>query len=256
MQRKSFNNGDVSLSYIDFEGGGRPLIALHAYWMEAGTWAPLAQALSPVYRVIALDQRGHGYSDKPADLSWDAYIGDLNAFLDHLRLSEPVGLIGNSLGGTVAFCYAARHPARISAMVIEESPAVESGDVDFIRAWAGMFATRAALEETVGERLFWSVEPSIRHTDIGWTLAFSPTQLADAKAGLNGDFWPEWLATAHRARLIRGSESRAVEGDLLQQMADKRPNTTLETFQAGHVVHRDKPEEFAEAVRKFLDLQS
>ena len=113
--------------------------------------------------------------------------------------------------------------------------------------------SRAELEAAVGERFIWSVEPCIRQTDKGWTLAFSPDQPADAQAGLNGDFWSDWLATDQPVLLVRGSESRAVDGALLVDMAWRRRNTTLATFEAGHVVHHDKPYEFARSVRAFLD---
>lgn len=188
MQRKSFSHAEVALSYLDAGGDGTPVVALHAYFMEAGTWTLLAEALAPEWRVIALDQRGHGHSDKPTDLSWDAFIGDLEALLDHLGLLKKVILIGNSLGGTVAFRFAARRPDRVHAMVIEESPAVQVSDLDFMRAWDGIFPTRASLEEVIGARLAWAVEPSFREVDHGWTLAFSAKQLADASHGLNGDF--------------------------------------------------------------------
>lgn len=252
MRRKSFVRDGVMLSYLDAEGDGVPVIALHAYWMEAGTYSDLAEALSPDWRVVALDQRGHGHSDKPDDLSWDGFIGDLGALIDHLGVDGPVPLLGNSLGGTVAFRYAARHPERVRAMVIEESPAVEDAQLDFMRAWDGVFPTRAALVEAIGDRLAWSVEPSFRQVDGGWTLAFSPTQLADALAGLNGDFWGDWLSTTCPILLIRGTASRAVDGALLEEMAKRRPNTILRSFDAGHVVHHDQPDAFANTVRAFL----
>lgn len=252
MQRKSFQHDGVTLSYLDAEGDGVALIALHAYWMEAGTYADLAAALAPRWRVIALDQRGHGHSDHPADLSWEAFIGDLDVLLDHLAIETPVAITGNSLGGTVAFRYAARHPSRVSAMIIEESPAKQAADLGFMRAWEGVYPTGEALLEKVGERLAWSVEPSIRRTDAGWKLAFSPTQLADALEGLKGDFWADWLASTCPVLLIRGKNSKAVNGAILEDMAKRRPNTTLLSFDAGHVVHHDQPSEFAEAVRAFL----
>lgn len=252
MKRHTFTHDGVTLSYIDYGGDGAPLIALHAYWMEAGTYAHLAKALAPDWRIFALDQRGHGHSDKPADLSWDAFMGDLAAFLEHLHITEPAVLIGNSHGGTVSFRYAARHPDRVRAMVIEESPVIENANLDFMREWAGFYPTREALAAKIGERLAWSVEPSFRETDAGWTLAFSPNQLADALKGLNGDFWSDWMATTCPVLVVRGAESRAVDGKMLEEMAAKRANTELGTFQAGHVVHHDDPEGFAAAVRQFL----
>lgn len=252
MERKSFANNGVTLSYLDAEGDGEPVIALHAYWMEAGTYGEVARQLGPDWRIIALDQRGHGHSDKPADLSWDAFVGDLEALLDHLGLRAPVILMGNSLGGTVAFKLAARAPDRVRAMVIEESLAVEDMELDFMRGWAGVFPTRDALLEAVGERMAWSVEPSIRQTEDGFTLAFSPTKLADAQAALNGDFWSEWLTTTCPVLLVRGLESRAVDEDMLQEMSSRRGNTRLESLPAGHVVHHDAPAPFVALVRDFL----
>ncbi len=253
MQRRYFSNGDIMLSYLDAGGTGVPVIALHAYWMEAGTWTELAQALQPAWRVIALDQRGHGESDKPLDLSWNAFIGDLEALLDHLGFAGPVMLMGNSLGGTVAFRFAARRPERVRAMVIEEAPVVEDADLGFMRAWEGVFPTHAALKAAIGERLAWSVEPSFRKVDGGWTLAFSASHLADAQRELNGTFWADWLATQHPVLLVRGTESRAVDGDVLRDMAVRRPGTQLEVLEAGHVAHHDAAKAFGTSVRSFLE---
>jgi esterase len=250
--RRSFKQDIITLSYLDQGGDGIPVVALHAYWMEAGTYAELAEALAPTWRVIALDQRGHGHSDHPIDLSWEAFIGDLAAFLDHLEIDQPVILAGNSLGGTVVFRFAARYPKKVRAMIVEESPATAGGDFDFMRAWAGVYPTREALRSKIGERLAWSVEPSFRKTEAGWTLAFSPEALADAQRGLHGDFWSDWLATDCPTLLIRGSDSRAVDGTILEKMAARRPNTTLKTFDAGHVVHHDVPDAFSTAARAFL----
>ena len=250
MMRRSFAHDGLTLSYLDKGGDGIPIVALHAYWMEAGTYAELAEALAPKWRVIALDQRGHGHSDHAEDLSWNAFIGDLAAFLDHLN--GPTILAGNSLGGTVAFRFAARFPAKVRAMIVEEAPAEYDGDLDFMREWAGVYPTREALEAKIGERLAWSVAPSFRQTSEGWTLAFSPDALADAHEGLNGDFWGDWSATDCPVLLVRGSQSRAVDGAMLEKMAAERANTTLATFDAGHVVHHDVPTAFASGVRSFL----
>ncbi|WP_409474995.1 alpha/beta fold hydrolase [Streptomyces sp. HC307] len=71
-------------SYLDYGGHGQPLLALHGHFGEARTFTGLARELAPDWRVIALDQRGHGRSERPADFSRDGYIGDAAALLDHL----------------------------------------------------------------------------------------------------------------------------------------------------------------------------
>jgi pimeloyl-ACP methyl ester carboxylesterase len=206
----------------------------------------------PEWRVVSMDQRGHGLSDHSSDYSRDAFVGDIAALLDHLGTREPVVLMGNSLGGTNAFLFAARHPQRVRALVIEEGPPEQHESLDFVLAWRGLYPTSEALEQKIGERLAWSVKPSFRETAHGWTLAFDPEELAKMKEVLNGDFWAEWLATTCPALVVRGTDSRAVDGKLLESMAARRPNTRLVTLKAGHVTHHDDLAGFVSNVRAFL----
>ena len=117
--RHEFRHDGLRLSYLDGGRGDRVLIALHAHIMEAATFVPLAAVLAPEWRVLALDQRGHGYSDHAPTYTRDDYIGDLEAFIDHLGVSDSV-LLGNSLGGVNAYQFAARHPERVRGLVIED----------------------------------------------------------------------------------------------------------------------------------------
>lgn len=251
MRRACFEHRGTTLSYLD-GGGDRPLIvALHAMWMEARTFEGFAEAM-PEWRVVSMDQRGHGLSDHSVDYSRAAFVDDIAALLDHLGSSEPVVLVGNSLGGSNAFIFAARHPDHVRAMVIEESPPEQSEPLEFVLDWRGFFPTREALEQKIGKRLAWSVAPSFRETARGWTLAFDPGDLVAMQKVLNGDFWSEWLATDCPALVIKGTQSKAVDGTLLDAMAKRRPNTRLVSLDAGHVTHHDDAAGFTSAVRAFL----
>jgi pimeloyl-ACP methyl ester carboxylesterase len=252
MERKFFQHAGLALSYLDAGGGGEPLIALHALWMEAGTFSAFAEAMAPAWRVVALDQRGHGYSEHAAGASWPDYVGDVGAFLDHLGVQRPVVLLGNSLGGMAAFLFAARHPARVRALIVEESPARHQADMRFMLDWQGVYPTRQALLDKVGERLAWSVEPSLRQVAGGWTLAFSPKDLVESLPQLNGEYWDEWRASSCPALVLRGTESRAVDGATLEKMASVRANARIVSIAAGHVIHHDAPAQFLSAVQSFL----
>jgi pimeloyl-ACP methyl ester carboxylesterase len=256
MERKYFKHAGLTFSYLDSGGDGDMLVALHALWMEAGTFAAFAQAMAPAWRVVALDQRGHGHSEHAATSSWSDYVSDIAGFLDHLGATRPVVLLGNSLGGTAAFLFAAQQPSRVRALIAEEAPAKEEADLGFMLAWQGVFPSRQALLEKVGERLAWSVEPSLRQVPGGWTLAFSPKDLVERQAGLNGEYWDEWRATSCPALVIRGTESRAVDAAILERMASVRPNTQLVSIEAGHVVHHDAPALFSSTVKDFLSRVS
>jgi esterase len=252
MKRAAFKHDGLTLSYLDSGGDGPLIVTLHAMWMEARSFEPFAHAM-PEWRVVSMDQRGHGLSDHSTDYSRNAFVGDIGALLDHLKATEPVVLVGNSLGGTNTFIFAAKHPERVRAMVVEEGPPVGDGSFDFVLEWRGLFPTREALEQKIGERLAWSVAPSFRETAQGWTLAFDPADLAAMTKVLNGDFWSDWLATTCPALVVRGTESKAVDGKLLQAMAERRPNTELLSLAAGHVVHHDEAEKFNTAVQRFIE---
>lgn len=111
----------VSLYYTD-EGQGEPVLLLHGFavnsdlnWRLPGITAVLARQ----FRVIALDLRGHGLSDKPH--STDQYglemVKDVPRLLDHLHI-EKVHLVGYSLGGFIALKAAALYPQRLRDLTL------------------------------------------------------------------------------------------------------------------------------------------
>lgn len=249
VQRSAYSHAGLRLSYLDAGGNGRPLIALHAHWMEGQTYAPLAAALAPGWRVIAPDQRGHGESDHAPSYTRADYLGDLGALIAHLELRDVV-LLGNSLGGVNAYQYAARHPVR--ALIVEDIGAVVNSSQEFALAWKGTYPTREALEEKIGPRLAPTLRESMRETAQGWTLAFSPDDMVKSQNALNGEHWRDWTASRCPALLVRGADSRITERHHFEEMVRRRPNTELVELPAGHTVHVDAPAAFVAAVQAFL----
>lgn len=252
MQKKTFQHNQLTFSYLDSGGSGPIIIALHAHWMEGITFSSLAAALAPQWRMIALDQRGHGHSDHAATYTRDDYLSDLIAFLTHLNVKKPAILLGNSLGGVNAYHFAARYPDLVRALIIEDIGVEISVDAGFSLNWAGTFNRREDLVQCVGLRLLPCLQDSFRQTDAGWRLAFDPREIITSINLTNGNHWKEWLATDCPALLIRGQDSRITTQTHCEQMALQRPNTCLRVLEGGHVVHIDNPTGFAEVVRKFL----
>jgi pimeloyl-ACP methyl ester carboxylesterase len=251
MQRHEFRREGLTLSYLDAEGDGQPLIALHAHWLEAVSFVPLAKALAPDWRVIALDQRGHGYSNHAATYTRDDYLADLSAFLKHLYLDNAV-FLGNSLGGVNAYQFAARHSEQVRALIIEDIGVEIADDTSFALVWGGMFKTREDLAQCVGPRFIPYLQDSFRQTEEGWKLAFDPKDTVASQKCLNGDHWQDWLATDCPALLIRGADSRVTKAEHIEQMAARRPNTQLRILKGGHVLHMENPSDFEETIRAFL----
>ena len=253
MKRYQFQHNMLTFSYLDSDGdkAGKALIALHAHWMEGMSFASLAKALSPEWRVIALDQRGHGHSDHAATYEREDYLGDNEALFNHLNLKE-AALLGNSLGGVNAYQFAARHPKLVKALIVEDIGAEVSGDLSFTLEWKGTFQTKEALIQRIGPRLSPYLQDFFQQNGSGWKLAFDPNDMIASQNLTNGDHWIDWLSGSCPALLIRGEDSRVTTAAHLEEMASRRPNTRFVSLKGGHVVHADNPAGFEEAVKTFL----
>lgn len=110
-----------TLSYVA-QGQGTPVVFLHGFTATSLLWQAQVAAFKDRYRVICLDQRGHGSSDSfPSDgYSLDAMAGDVTALLDAEKLSDAV-VVGHSMGGMVAQVLAARVPDRLRAVVFSST---------------------------------------------------------------------------------------------------------------------------------------
>jgi pimeloyl-ACP methyl ester carboxylesterase len=111
----------VRLACCDFGGSGPPVLFLHGLAGHSSEWSHSAGALMPRHRVVALDQRGHGRSERlPTDLSRGAFVRGMAHVIDELDLS-PVVLVGQSMGGNTAFIAAAEHPELVDRLVVVEA---------------------------------------------------------------------------------------------------------------------------------------
>ncbi|MYD97702.1 MAG: alpha/beta hydrolase [Gammaproteobacteria bacterium] len=122
-----FERGDVSLHY-EIHGDGFPILlfapggmrSAASFW-RGSEWDPIA-ALSPHFKVIAMDQRNAGQSRAPvsADDGWQTYTSDHIALLDHLDI-ERTHLMGGCIGGPYSFGVIERAPDRVASAVLQQS---------------------------------------------------------------------------------------------------------------------------------------
>jgi pimeloyl-ACP methyl ester carboxylesterase len=98
------------LAVIDHGGDGPDVLLLHGATRTLLDWE-LMRPYLPGMRLVAMDLRGHGRSTPPAnnDYDWDGHLADVQAVIDAVGLHRPF-VVGHSLGGSIAVCYAAEHP--------------------------------------------------------------------------------------------------------------------------------------------------
>lgn len=102
---------DVTVVLHDLGGDGPPLLVSHATGFCGRVYEPLAAALAPSFHVWALDYRGHGESSVPAAeaLHWHRVTDDLEAAVRAIT-TEPIGVVGHSMGGACALLLEHRMP--------------------------------------------------------------------------------------------------------------------------------------------------
>ncbi len=121
--RESFSHKGVTLRYTD-SGKGEPVLFLHGFAVSSYTWRHVADRLSGSNRVICLDLKGFGASDKPRDSDYSAYgqAEIIAAFLEQRDLKN-VTVVGNSFGGRVTMALYSRlsGTGRIKRLVLVDS---------------------------------------------------------------------------------------------------------------------------------------
>jgi pimeloyl-ACP methyl ester carboxylesterase len=132
-------------------GVGEPVLLLHGLAGSLEAIMPLADSLGPDYRIIALDQRGHGQSSvPPADSAYGRAMGeDVIRLLDHLEIAR-VHLVGHPMGAVVSAYVAARHPDRVATASLIAAPFFE----DSATAARALAPVVAELEAGGGFRAF------------------------------------------------------------------------------------------------------
>lgn len=150
-------------------GTGRTsgVLLLHGLMGRASHWAATARWLSGRHRAVALDQRGHGRSDKPSEAPYtrEAYVSDAESVIEQLGLA-PVTLVGHAMGALTAWQLAAKRPDLVGALIICDMRASALGAAsqrewdDWFRTWPVPFATLADVRKWFGEEDPWLERPS------------------------------------------------------------------------------------------------
>jgi pimeloyl-ACP methyl ester carboxylesterase len=104
--------------FYTVKGEGKPLLLIHGYGAGIWVWEKQIEALSPSYRVYALDLIGHGFSDRPKILyTPETYVHCLRDFMDGVGI-EKATLVGNSMGGGIAWAMAVLFPDRVDRLIL------------------------------------------------------------------------------------------------------------------------------------------
>jgi len=266
FQQKFVQLDDLRFNYLDWGAEGNPpIILLHGLQSHARSWDQFANALKGEYRLLALDQRGHGDTDWPEPPAYNPtdFIDDIFTLTKQLGIEHFV-LVGLSMGAHNALAFAIRYPELVDKLVSVDIPAslkmlddpkVRSSLVDVQRE----FASLDEMVEDARDTYPFAPDEMIRHRMEHNSLQLPSGRLALKYSPDAPRFWnPDDLSQAIKAiqcptLIVRGGESEVLTAAQAQTMTNTIPNAKLITIAgAGHSVTMDKPTEFEVAVRNFL----
>jgi pimeloyl-ACP methyl ester carboxylesterase len=262
------NVDGLKLHYLDWGGPGIPLVMLHGFTGHAHTWDRTAAALSHDYRVLALDQRGHGDSDWAPRYGSEPLVADLGHFLDTLNLNSVV-LMGLSMGGNAAYLFAGTHPDRVERLIIlDVGPEISSVGRERIArstAESDAFASeddavaqaRAANARPTDADLRHRVVHNLRRLPNGMLTFKWDKALRDGSAirddATVAERWAAWAAVRCPTLLVRGDDSDILSLETAQRMLAVNPNATLVTVpDCGHSITLERPDGLRVAVTPWL----
>jgi len=258
-------------------GQGEPaLVLLHGFAASVFTWREVMDPLAEIGTVIAFDRPAFGLTERPLPGQWQGQNpyspeaqADLTvALMDELGVEKAI-LVGNSAGGAVVMLTALRYPDRVQALVLVD-PAVYVGGgvpdwirpilqtpqmrrlgpllVRSIRTWGEDFGRSAWHDPSRLTPEIWAgYTKPLQARD--WDRALWEFTLASRPTGL-----PERLDQIQMPTLvITGDDDRIVPTEQSVRLAGELPNAELVVIpNCGHVPHEECPQEFLQAVRRFV----
>ncbi|MCK1796711.1 alpha/beta hydrolase [Streptomyces sp. XM4193] len=246
------------------------VLLLHGLMGRASHWAQTARWLAERHRAVALDQRGHGRSEKPSEGPYDreAFVSDAEAALDQLGLG-PVALVGHAMGALTAWQLAARRPDLVRAVVISDMRASALGEPsqrawrDWFRSWPLPFGSLDEVQRWFGEEdpvlerpspargRFYS-EVMVERSD-GWRPVFSRSQMLLAREPWVYDaHWEELAQVRCPALVVRGLDGELGRAEAQEMVRVLPRGHYAEVEDAGHLLHYDQPGGWRAAVEPFL----
>ncbi|WP_163873434.1 alpha/beta fold hydrolase [Paenibacillus favisporus] len=254
---EAFVNG-IKLHYVD-EGTGFPLIVLHGLGLDVHSMEPVIHSFSTDFRVIAIDARGHGLSDKPAEYRLSDHVRDVIAVMDFLKLDK-VYLVGGSMGSYIAQGVAIAAPERVKKLVLV-TPKSNGRTSSMARLFSehaeeleGM-DTPAKLQH-LSRYMFHNlslVGAWMQHVQEGGTSLTEEQNAASNRALEGFDFRPDYGRITAETLIISGKYDGLNPPEWGREIADAIKGARfVEFLHSGHAPHVEEPERFDETVRSFL----
>jgi pimeloyl-ACP methyl ester carboxylesterase len=260
--------GYPRLHYLEWNpGGAKNLLLLHGSTANAWWWEDFARNMSGEYRLVALDQRGHGDSEavKPPAYSPLDYAQDIGRFLDFCALRDAV-IVGHSQGGINALAFAREHPDAVRAVVAVDIALTSSSRRDRflvrlknlpIVAYPDLEMAKARFRLMPHEG---DIDPEVLARVAERCLGLAPAGGYIFKFDRDSFYGSDGIDVLESLRLVRvpmllvrGGRSRIMTAEAAQRALQLNPLARLSVIEdAHHHVLIERPAALAAIVKEFV----
>lgn len=245
---------------------GPAIVLLHGFGSSLHTWEPWATALETTHRVVRFDLPGSGLSEPDATGIYTEArnLELLAALLDRLGIAKAT-LVGNSVGGRIAWRFAAEHPARVTKLVLVApdgfaSPGFEYGKphdasvaIEAMRFVLPAIVLRMSLAPAYGDPAAMTDDLARRYHDLMRAPGARAAMIARLRQTMLVDPAPLLARIAAPVLLVWGEKDAMIPVRNAQDYLRGLGNARLVTFpDLGHVPHEEAPARTVAPVAAFL----
>ena len=242
------------------------LVLLHGFGASLQTWDAWSQALETQWRVVRIDLPAFGLTGPAVnnDYSDEADVARLLALLDHLGLQR-VAVGGHSMGGRIAWNFAAAHPERVSHLVLVApdgfpDPRSTTEFTYQVSPWLGLmklslpaWALKMGVAPAYGDDKLLKPETLRRYQDMMRAPGVRTALIERMRQSRNSDPVPRLQSLKMPILLVWGDKDAFIPISNAQDYLNAIPHAVLATIPlAGHVVHEEAPQPSVQAVKAFL----
>ena len=246
------------------KGNGKPLILIHGIFSSSFVWRKNIDELAKHFDVIALDLKGYGYSDKPADGRYGR--GDFRQvvldFMDAIKVNKAV-LVGHSWGGGIAMDLALHHPDRVEKLILLDSTGYppESSFVEWLLRVPSVgrlilaACDKGTFARILKKGVFFDPDLATEEEVEGWMRPYyvrGATQAALELRNYHFDMAEEIRNISQPTLIIWGKEDKALPAEMAERFRQDIKNSVLQIIpNCGHNPQEEKPEEVNGLIKWF-----
>lgn len=243
--------------------GKQPVVILHGLFGSSDNWLTQAKLLVEQYKVYTVDLRNHGQSPHSDTFDYPSMVNDLVEFFEDHGLQEPV-VIGHSMGGKAAMNLAIAHPDKVSKLVVVDI-APRHYNLEHYTIVEGLKALpidSLTSRQEADEKLSQYVpEPDVRQfllknlqrkAEGGFSWKINLPAISSKLDNVGVDL--QYPGTFDKPTLfIRGRLSNYVRDTDRDKIKELFPSSELVTMETSHWVQAEKPKEFVDVLKQWLE---